>query len=263
MFSWGIRFYLSLFLDLILLMEARMESLRSASLRCRPENLTLNLDRTAVVCVDMQNAFIHKGGMFDLCGWPTEGGRAVIEPSRRIIASARAAGVKVVFVKMSYNPGLTNAGGPDSPNYYKEIGMIMLRQHPELADKAIIQGTWGEEIIDELKPLPEEAVVRKQRYSGFAGTNLDLVLKTAGVKHCIFVGGATNVCVGHTLMDAFSHDYFPILVSDAVFTQCPPVTVEATCWTVENIFGWVAKTEDVLQAFAAGVSRKEASASGL
>ena len=101
------------------------------------------------------------------------------------------------------------------------------------------------------KPLPDEPVVRKQRYSGFVGTDLDLVLKTLGVKYCAFIGGATNVCVGTTLMDAYSHDYFPILVKDAVFTQCPPVTVEATLWNVENIFGWVTSTADLLAAFGA------------
>lgn len=235
--------------------------MRAARLDCRPEPLEIDLNRTAVICVDMQNAFVHQGGLFDRAGWPTEGARAVIEPSRRIIERARAIGVRVVFVKMSYNRGLTNAGGPESPNYHKEIGMIMLRKMPELADKAIIEGTWGEEIIDELKPLPDEPVIRKQRYSGFAGTNLDLVLKTAGVKYCIFVGGATNICVGHTLMDAFSHDYWPILVSDSVFTQCPPVTVEATCWNVENIFGWVSNTEAVVQAFAAEGNRTQAAGS--
>ena len=232
--------------------EKSMRPVSSALLDCRPESLEIDLNRTAVVCIDMQNAFVHKGGLFDLAGWSTEGARAVIEPSRNIIEAARAVGVKVVFVKMSYNRGLTNAGGPESPNYHKELGMILLRAKPEFADRSIIEGTWGEEIIDELKPLAEEAVIRKQRYSGFVGTNLDLVLKTAGVKYCVFIGGATNICVGHTLMDAFSHDYWPILVSDSVFSPCPPVTVEATCWTVENIFGWVSTSEAVVKAFAAG-----------
>jgi ureidoacrylate peracid hydrolase len=226
-----------------------MNASRKVTLACTPEPLEIDLDRTAVICIDMQNAFIREGAMFDLAGWPTQGGRAVIEPDRKIIEAARAAGVKVVFVKMSFNPGLTNAGGPDSPSYYKEIGMVLMRRNPEvMAREAIIHGTWGEEIIDELKPLPEEPVVRKQRYSGFVGTDLDLVLKTFNIKYCAFIGGATNVCVGTTLMDAYSHDYFPILVKDAVFTQCPPMTVEATVWNVENIFGWVTTTGDLLSA---------------
>ena len=211
----------------------------------------IDLARTAVICIDMQNAFVREGGMFDLAGWPTQGARDKIEPNRRVIEAARAAGVKVVFVKMSFKPGLTNAGGPDSPNYYKEIGMVLMREHPEFTEQSIVEGTWGEQIIEELAPLPGEPVVRKQRYSGFVGTDLDLVLKTLGVKYCMFIGGATNVCVASTLMDAFSHDYWPILVADAVFTQCPPVTVDATIWNVENLFGWVTDVADVLAALQA------------
>jgi len=226
-----------------------METARPVTLRCRPNPLEIDVAKTAVICIDMQNAFVHKGGLFDLAGWPTEGARATIEPDRRIIEAARAAGAKVIYVTMSLNPGLTNAGGPDSPSYHKEIGMVLMRERPDIMDKAIVHGTWGEAIVDELAPLPEEPVVRKQRYSGFVGTDLDLILKTFGTRYCVFIGGATNVCVGTTLMDSYSHDYWPILVEDAVFTQCPPVTVEATVWNVENLFGWVTKTDDLIEAF--------------
>ena len=227
-----------------------MDTQRLVTLDSRPEPIEIDLARTAVICIDMQNAFIREGGMFDLAGWPTQDGRDKIEPNRRVIEAARAAGVNVVFVKMSFKPGLTNGGGPESPNYHKEIGMVLMRRHPEFTEQSIVQGTWGEKIIDELAPLPGEPVVCKQRYSGFVGTDLDLVLKTLGAKYCMFIGGATNVCVSATLMDAFSHDYWPILVSDAVFTQCPPVTVEAAVWNVENLFGWVTSVDDVLTAFA-------------
>lgn len=225
-----------------------MGTARIRELEARPEPLSLDLERTAVVCVDMQNAFVREGGMFDLAGWPTAEARAVVKPCQRIIKAARESGVRVVFVVMSYSAGLADAGGPDSPNFHKEIGMILLRQRPDLADRAVVKGTWGERIIDELAPLPGEAVVRKRRYSGFVGTELDKVLKEAGIKYCLFVGGATNVCVAATLMDAFCLDYWPILVADAVYTHCPAMTTEATLWNVENIFGWVSSTEAVVRA---------------
>jgi len=224
-------------------------NLRPATLQAKPQALDIDLAKTAVVCIDMQNAFVREGGMFDLAGWPTQAARDNIEPCRMVIQAARTAGAKVVYVTMSFKPGLTNAGGPDSPNYHKEIGMVLLREHPEFTEQSIVEGTWGVEIVDELRPLPGEPVVRKQRYSGFAGTDLDFVLKTLGVKYCLFMGGAANVCVSATLMDAFSHDYWPVLIADAVFTHCPPVTAEAALWNVENIFGWVTRVDDVLAAF--------------
>ena len=170
----------------------------------------------------------------------------MVEPCKRLIEGARRRGVKVVFLKMSYNADLSNAGGPDSPNWHKETGMVLMRQHPEAWAKYITEGTWDEQIIDELAPLPGDPVVRKQRYSGFAGTSLDHVLKTLGAKYLLFVGGATNICVWSTLADAFFLDYWPILVEDGCFSQCPPVTVEATIWNVENLFGWVTTAADVL-----------------
>ena len=219
---------------------------RPVELWARPEPVAIDLARTAIVVVDMQNAFMSPGGLFDESDLPIAGAQAVIAPSRRLLDGARAASVAVVYLKMSYNADMSNAGGPDSPNWHKETGMILMRNRPGAWGKFITEGTWDEQIVDELAPLGGEPVVRKQRYSGFAGTSLDHVLKTLGAKYLLFIGGATNICVGATLMDAFFLDYWPILVEDACFSQCPPLTVEATIWNVENLFGWVTTIDGVL-----------------
>ena len=218
-----------------------------ATLNARPEPLAIDPVRTAIVVVDMQNAFVKEGGMFDKAGWPIAGAQAVIEPCRRLIQGAREGGIRIVYLKMSYDADLSNAGGPDSPNPRKETGLRLMRDTGAWG-AYVTEGTWDERVIDELTPQPGEPVVRKQRYSGFAGTSLDHVLKTLGARYLLFVGGATNVCVWSTLADAFFLDYWPVLVEDAVFTQCPPFTVEATLWNVENLFGWVSSVDDALAA---------------
>ena len=223
---------------------------RVATLKARPEPVAVDLARTALVVVDMQNAFMSPGGMFDDSGWPIAGAQAVIAPSRRLLDGLRAAGVRVVYVKMSYDADLSNAGGPDSPNWHKETGMVLMRQRPETWGKYVTEGTWDEQVVEELAPVVGEPVVRKQRYSGFAGTSLDHVLKTIGAKYLLFIGGATNVCVAATLMDGFFLDYWPILVEDACFSQCPPVTVEGAVWNVENLYGWVTTVDEVLDVVA-------------
>jgi ureidoacrylate peracid hydrolase len=225
---------------------------RIVTLAARPEPLELDLARTVLVVVDMQHAFMSPGGMFDDAGWPIAGAQAVIAPARRLLDGARAAGVKVVYLTMSYDPDLSNAGGPESPNWHKEVGMVLMRRSPEAWGKYVTQGTWDEQIVEELAPQPGEPVVRKQRYSGFAGTSLDMVLKTLGAKYLLFMGGATNVCVESTLRDAFFHDYWPVLVEDACFSQCPPVAVEGSVWTVENLFGWVTGVDGALAAMEQG-----------
>lgn len=214
----------------------------------RPEAVEIDLARSAVIVVDMQNAFVSKGGMFDAVGWDISAAGQVVENTRRIIDSARAAGCRVIYLKMSYEPDYSNSGGPESPNWHKEVGLSLMRARPEHWGKFVTRGTWDEEICERLRPEPGDTIVRKQRYSGFAGTNLDIILKTFNVKYCIYTGVATNVCVESTLRDGFFLDYWPLIVSDAVNHAGPPITQEATLWNVEALFGWVTTTDDFLNA---------------
>ena len=124
----------------------------------------------------------------------------------------------------------------------------MIRQRPELKDKLYIYGTWGADIIEELEPKQGDIVIRKQKYDGFIGTNLDIVLGTYGIKYLVFIGTATNICVESTLRHAFFLQYFPILVSDAVSQIGPSTTQEATIFNVRSIFGWVTTSEKLLNA---------------
>ena len=223
---------------------------RLVRIDAKPEPIEVDLRRTAVIVVDMQNAFLSKGGMFDTFGWDISAAEGVIENNRKIIDAARQAGCKVVYLKMSYDPDYSNSGGPESPNWYKESGLVMMRKNPEYWGKFVTQGSWDEEICEELKPGTGDIIVRKQRYSGFAGTNLDLILKSHQVKYCLYTGVATNVCVESTLRDGYFLDYWPIVVSDAVNNAGPPITQEATFWNVEALFGWVTTTDDLVKAIS-------------
>ena len=174
--------------------------------------------------------------------------RGIIENNRKIVDTAREAGCKIVFLKMSYDPDYSNSGGSESPNWYKEIGLVMMRENPKYWGKFVTEGSWDEEICAELEIHPGDIIIRKQRYSGFAGTNLDVVLKTHHIKYCVYTGVATNVCVDSTLRDGYFLDYWPIIVSDAVSSVGPPITQDATLWNVEALFGWVVTTDEFLKA---------------
>jgi ureidoacrylate peracid hydrolase len=116
-----------------------------------------------------------------------------------------------------------------------------------LRDKLIVRGTWGAEIIDELKPDKDDVVIEKLRYSAFSGTNLDMLLKNYDIKYLIFSGVATNICVETSIRDAYHLEYFPILVTDAAATQ-PSMSQEATIRNVRLCFGWVTSSQNVIQA---------------
>jgi ureidoacrylate peracid hydrolase len=214
-----------------------------------PEPVRLDAERTAVIVVDMQNAFCKKNGMLDVLGMLDETKvNKVIETDKKLIGATRRTGIKTAYLRMTYRPDLSDGGGPESPNYWKELGLVAMREHPEWRGRFLINGTWDWEIIDELKPLPGDIVVNKSRYSGFVNTGLDEVLKKQNIKHLIFLGLATNVCIESTLRDAFSHEYFPVLVSDGCGNLGPDFTQEATIWNVNEVFGWVTTSGDLIKA---------------
>ena len=224
---------------------------KQVTLNTRPDPIVIDLHRTAVIVVDMQNAFVSKGGMFDYMGFDISGAGSVIEKNKNIIDAARDAGCKIVFLKMSYDPDYSNSGGPESPNWHKEGGLVTMRNQPELWGRFVTKGSWDEEICQELEVRPGDMVVRKQRYSAFAGTKLDVLLKAYNIKYCIYTGVATNVCVESTLRDGYFLEYWPILVSDAVDNVGPEFTQQATLWNVETLFGWVIDTKGLLEGLSA------------
>jgi len=218
-----------------------------AKLQAKPEAVDVDLERAAIVVVDMQNAFASKGGMLDLAGMDISNATAVVSGIRTIVEAARRAGIPVVYLQMGYKPDLSNSGGPNSPNWHKELAMHLMNCRPEWKGKLLTEGTWDFEIVEELKPQAQDIVVTKTRYSGFAGTTLDSQLRTRGIRYLFFTGIATNVCVESTLRDAFFHDYWPILIADGAMPAGPASLHEATLYNVENFFGWTATTGEILK----------------
>jgi ureidoacrylate peracid hydrolase len=215
-------------------------------LNARPEPVDVDFRQTAVIVVDMQNAFANKGGLLDIAGVDISGANAVVRSISTLLPVARSANIPVVYLQMGFKPDLSNSGGPESPNWHKELALRLMNCRPELKGKLLIEGTWDFAVVDELKPQANDLVIVKNRYSGFARTALDSELRSRGIRVLLFVGIATNVCVESTLRDAFFLDYWPILVSDAAMAAGPPGMHEATLFNVESFFGWTVSTEELL-----------------
>ncbi len=219
------------------------------NLPASPEPVKLDINKTALIVVDMQNSFCKKGGIFDYLGALDEAKvKHIIDRDKKVIEACRRRGVRVVYLRMGYRPDLSNAGGEESPNYHKELGLVAMRRHPELNGRFLIKGTRDWEIIDELEPRPGDIIVDKHRYSGFVDTDLNTILETYSIKYLLFAGLATNVCVESTLRDAYFHEYFPILVSDGCGNIGPEFTQQATVWNVTEVFGWVTTCHDLIKA---------------
>jgi ureidoacrylate peracid hydrolase len=216
-------------------------------LDAKPEPVEIDLAKSAVVVVDMQNAFASKKGMLDIAGVDISGAPGVVRSIAGLLDTARRAGMLVVYLQMGFKPDLSNSGGPWAPNWHKELALRLMSCRPELRGRLLTEGTWDFEIVEELKPQAGDLVVVKSRYSGFANTTLDPELKSRGIRYLFFAGIATNVCVETTLRHAFVLDYWPILITDAVMAAGPPAMQEATLFNVETYFGWTIPAREFLE----------------
>jgi ureidoacrylate peracid hydrolase len=214
----------------------------------KPKHVLVELAKSVVIVIDMQNAFVSNGGMFDMVGFDVSKFRHVINPLKDVLDVSRKSGLTIVYVRHAYSPDLSNAGSSESPNYWKEYSLALMRKNPDYKDKLLIKGTWGAEIIDELKPLAGDIIIDKKRYSGFANTELENILRNLGAKYLFFTGIALNICVESTIRDAFSREFWPILLSDCCEAIGPKYTRKATIWNVKQLFGWVTTSREYIQA---------------
>jgi ureidoacrylate peracid hydrolase len=224
---------------------------RRLRLAARPEPIELPAASTALIVVDMQNGYASPGGYRDIMGRDVGPAKAVIRNTARVLDAARSAGATVVFLQNGWDADLKNTGGPDSPNWHKSNPLKLMRTRSELAGKILTVGSWDYELVTELVPRPEEFIVPKARYSGFCGTDLDNVLRSRNIRHLIFTGIATNVCVESTLREAYHREYFCVLVEDATQQSGPDFVQKAVVYSVETFLGWVTTTEQLCTAFAA------------
>jgi len=155
------------------------------------ERVRLPAKETAVIVVDMQNDFVKPGGKLVV---PTALG--TIEPIRRLLERARASGVKVIYTQDTHYEG--------DPEF-------------EIWGEHVRYGTWGWEIVDELKPVEgRDIVVRKTRYDGFYGTPLDDLLRVYGIRNLVITGTVANICVLHTAGSAALRWYKVYVPADSI-----------------------------------------------
>jgi len=227
----------------------------AVTLPARPEALRLAPEHTAVIVVDMQNAYASKGGYVDLAGFDISGAAGTIGKIATVLDTARAAGVQVVFLQNGWDPAYREAGGPGSPNWHKSNALKTMRQRAELAGTLLARGGWDYALVDTLTPQPGDIALQKTRYSAFFNSQLDSTLRARGIRTLIFVGIATNVCVESTLRDAFHLEYVGVMLADATHHLGPPEMQAASVYNVEKFFGWVSTTADFCGSF--GQSPKE------
>lgn len=173
---------------------------------------------TALLVVDMQRDFCCSGGAFGSLGVDLSMYPPVIDRIDELLGSARESGVMPVFVQMTV---LTNQAS-DSPAQIRFNARMHDGYHGDMEPlRYTLDGSQGQQFVPGLEPLDGEVIVKKYRSSGFWGTNLDLLLRSNGIKSVVVTGCTTEGCVESTARDAMFNDYYVVIATDAVGSDDP------------------------------------------
>jgi nicotinamidase-related amidase len=224
---------------------------------CEPQNVVVDLGRTAIVVIDMQNDFCAKGGWVDHLGADYTPDRTPIAPLQRLLPVLRKAAVPVIWVNWGNRPDLANMP-PNQTHLYKPhgVGVGLGDPLPGSGAHVLEKDSWAAAVVDELKPEAHDIKVDKYRISGFWDTPLDSILRNLGTKSILFAGVNTDQCVLHSLTDANFLGYGCIMVEDCCATTSPSFCTEATIWNVKKCFGFVTRSDKVIDAMAGASSRR-------
>lgn len=191
----------------------------------------------ALLVVDMQNDYLHPEGKARQQGDRELGPMLeIVAPLQRLLAAAREIKVPVIFVKQT-----TLRGGASDSDVWIDARSRARYSGTDMC----IESSWGQEVIAELELSDADHVVNKFRYSGFVGTNLDLLLRSLGRRSVILTGTSTNVCVDATARDAFHHEYYVVFASDACASWDMSLH-HASLVTAQSRYATIAESNDIL-----------------
>jgi ureidoacrylate peracid hydrolase len=156
---------------------------------------------------------------------------------------------------MAFRPDLSDIGPKGAPNCDRHL-FFCAGQSVDAPNgtnsRVLVRDTWNTEIVSELQPAPNDAVLYKHRFSGFFETELDVRLRSIGATDLIFTGCTTSVCVESTLRDAMFRDYRCLLLEDCaaepIGEGLARTNHEASLLVIETIFGWVSHSDELIEA---------------
>ncbi|MCW3838236.1 cysteine hydrolase family protein [Sphingomonas canadensis] len=177
-----------------------------------PPTAIYDPQRTALLFVDPYNDFLDPAGKL----WPLVAATAeqtnLHANLRATLAAARAAGIAVFIVPhRQWEPG--DFAGWDHPTPY-QLGAA--------GAQAFARGSWGAQWHPDFAPLPGDTIVKEHwGGSGFANTDLDMLLKQRGITHVVLIGLIANTCIETTGRFAAELGYHVTLVRDATAAASP------------------------------------------
>jgi len=219
-----------------------------ATIKAEPEPITIELDRTALIIIDMQRDFLLPGGFGESLGNDVSRLKAAVRPIAGLLEVARARKMLTIHTREGHRPDLS-----DAPKAKVERGTPTTRIGTKgPMGRILVRGESGHDIIAELYPREGEPIIDKPGKGSFFATDLHLILQNQGIENLIVCGVTTEVCVHTTVREANDRGYRCIVPGDccaSYFQEFHDVALKMIK-AQGGIFGWVTDSVQVLQALA-------------
>jgi ureidoacrylate peracid hydrolase len=200
---------------------------------------------TAVVVIDVQNDFVSPGGAFQRTGEDVTSGQAILPRLSGLIRAAREYQVPVIFITSAYTT--------EDNRYLSDVFLHQMKRKRNgryFEVPVCSPGTWGAELAAGLEVLPQDTIVIKHRYSAFINTDLELRLRSRGVRTLLIGGVSTSVCVESTTRHAHFLDYYNVILADCC-ADYKDSTHEDALRRLDLHYGQVVESKDIVSMWAA------------
>ena len=189
---------------------------------------------TALILVDIQNDFCIKNGKLTC--------PELVMNNKNLIEEARKVGVMIIFIQDTLLPERLS----DSAAWIRHYMVGLKTNDPNQVKESALDGTWGHEIVEDIKPQKGDLIIKKFRSSSFEGTPLDLLLRSNSVRTTIITGVVTHGCVESTARSA-SNEYFVVIPEDCVWAG--NLELHNACLTIMKSRYDVTTSKDIIEAW--------------